>query len=608
MADFLSVQNLKALMEILHGYFADIYRLDITPCDYKRILYRCMVDVSATNPGSTIREKNRITLRQAKEETLGAMNRITYASSSPLPTAHLPPTAPPIATRNEHVRLDAPPMVQLPHISQIVASHQTPHHITDMNDVPLSSEDFSKKLDSLANARDALLERSPNMERLYADATTIKDNSHAHPKDIFAACNADDLGRLLAPEPAGFDGGMSSGALATIAESSMVSVDMPRSFASPSAPKQTAIKYLLINSTDRDWINNKERYSYRVKFTDLIDTKRRVPFYENSPVVPLTRSFGTGGIPNVRGWFYDGHRYDAYDPQQPPGQLVGYETIEITAEPDSHLHNRLKEVVEISVGRVIIPTDSADQAALAMDSSSKYGLSFPYLLLCIDEISGVFDGTNDAARKAFCQLVLTTEQKSANGRGYMVLRPAQAESKVFWPTPNSTLSSLTFSVRRPTGELLNQSRDGIGMLGVHYDTFFHNNIKVILDSYVSKNDLQVGDLIMIKGYTMYPVNETSDQSSIESFNQFINRSEGHEVVQHAETESAGEGGVNGFYIRAPGAYDARRGVFVLDDPMMVELSKFNAFHNTDVEGSNGLILNLSLQHTISLKVTTLVNA
>jgi hypothetical protein len=604
MAAFMSVGNIQALMGILQGYFRDVYHLDVAKCNPKILLYRCMARVEGANPDATIKEKNRLTLRKARDEALAILNSI--ASQPALPPAQLAPAPPPMNTR-----LDGP--FALPQMDQFALPMQAVQpppsqlpvaEFAINNDPPISGEDFARQLDKLQSDRQNLMERNSDMERITDDALA-RSGPQPHPKDIFAACDPAELSRFLAPDPQAFNGAMSGDTIASLSDAvgnGLLPGDLPMKAFSNEMPP-TITKFLLINSTDRDWIHSNQRYSYRVKFTDLTDSKRKIPFYENSPVVPLTRTYGADGIPNVRGWFYEGVRYPAYNPQEPPGMLVGYETVEITAEPDSHLHNRLKDVVEISVGRVIIPMDNAERASLAMDRSSRYGLAFPYLLLNIDEISGVFDGTNDASRKAFCQLVLENEQTSKDGRGYVVLKPAQNESKVFWPTPTSALSSLTFSLRRPTGELLNQSSDGIGILGIHYDTFEHNNIKVIMSSFDSKNDLQVGDLISFKGYTMYAINDASNEGSIQRYNQYINREEGHEIVKHVETESGGEGGINAFYIRAPGAYNAKQGVFVLDDTLMRELSSFNAFHNTETEGANGFILNLSLQHTISLKVT-----
>jgi hypothetical protein len=95
--------------------------------------------------------------------------------------------------------------------------------------------------------------------------------------------------------------------------------------------------------------------------------------------------------------------------------------------------------------------------------------------------------------------------------------------------------------------------------------------------------------------------------TVDAFNAFINRPQGHEIKQIGGTND--DGYFRSFYIQAPGNFNRMIGKFVLDTDMISVLNEYNSQINfcDPLTPSNGFILNNSLQNTISLKVEMLVD-
>ena len=383
-------------------------------------------------------------------------------------------------------------------------------------------------------------------------------------------------------------------------------------------------KYILINSYDRNWISDKFRYKYKVKFSYSSNEIVKIPFYENNPTVPYTKTEKTNGIKNVFGWVdNNGIFYNAFDPAQPltsnydiDGKMVplGYEDIEIVVDQDASMIGTFKDIYSISIKNVTIPTDIYDRFVNNNTDNQhhfNYNFNFPYILCNIDEFQDVYDGTDDTIRKTFCQLQYDNFLQTPNGRGYIILKPVQNEMKIFYPNTLSTLPTLNLSLTKPNGELLNQAEDGQAIFNLSvYQTYY---IKITTKTYVDKNAFYKGDYVKIKNSKIYQINNDISKEHILEFNNFINRKEGHKVYESGEPNDNGY--YNSFYINGPGAFDNVQGRFVVDQPLMDTLSLFNQylidndFFQNNADGSslsdsyeNGYILNMSLQNSVSITV------
>jgi len=183
----------------------------------------------------------------------------------------------------------------------------------------------------------------------------------------------------------------------------------------------------------------------------------------------------------------------------------------------------------------------------------------------------------------------------------------QKEKKRFYPTPLSSIGKLSVTLQKPNGDVLNTSADSYKLFKVEYEQFNTQYLKIVTDVYFDKNEFFVGDEIVIQGHNMTVLTGAMTPTAVTQFNEFINRKEGHEIKQVGGANDSGF--YRSFYIQAPGYFDKVNGQYALNTTLINNLNEYNGqvdFCDTNTP-TNGRILNSSLQHTISLKLDTLVD-
>jgi hypothetical protein len=279
---------------------------------------------------------------------------------------------------------------------------------------------------------------------------------------------------------------------------------------------------------------------------------------------------------------------------------------------NNDLQRRYRNIECISVGKVVIPEEIIERATVTNQNlktffNYDFSFAYPYLILKIDEFDNVYDGTNDNVRKAFSKLIYHRSYKAPNGRGYIILKPMQKEKKRFYPTPLSSIGKLSITLQKPNGDVLNTSADSYKLFKVEYEQFNTQYLKIVTDVYFDKNEFFVGDEVILQGHNMTVLNGNMSDIAVKKFNEFINRPEGHEVKQVGGANDSGY--YRSFYIQAPGSFDRVNGQYALDSTLINNLNEYNGqidFCDPNTP-TNGRILNNSLQHTISLKLETLVD-
>ena len=263
-----------------------------------------------------------------------------------------------------------------------------------------------------------------------------------------------------------------------------------------------------------------------------------------------------------------------------------------------------KLIHDIEFTRLIIPMELIEKRTVN-NPQPKYTFvhdqrfSYPYLLLQVDELQNVYDGLNDQVRRTTTQFIYDTGYRCPNGRGYVILRPSQNEKRSFIQ-PVSSLQKLTFSIVKPNGALFNTGEDDINIIKFEYEVYNSLLIKIVTDKFFDKNDFCIGDTVMLN--TLTPFNFDSMDSN--ELMQFINRSEGHDVIQMGE---ANENGVyRSFYINALQKLDTCVGKMVVNKPSVDIIRAYNTNNtiNLCAPVAIGSIINISLQVTLSFKMTT----
>lgn len=265
---------------------------------------------------------------------------------------------------------------------------------------------------------------------------------------------------------------------------------------------------------------------------------------------------------------------------------------------NNNIANKYRNIESIQVGKIIIPCETS----LSTSSAFHISFSLPYVVLSIDEFQDVYDGTNDVVRKSFCNLIYESSYKAPNGRGYIVLKPEQKEKKQFYPAPLSTIQKLSISLFKPNGELLSTHQDSYKIITIEQAPN-PEQLLVTLNGYFEQAEFYNSDNILIQNFLVSKLVPQQLDSAINNINEYINRSNGHEIL------TLGTPNVNGYYnslfIAAPGSFNKTTGTYNMLSSAINCLNYFN-LNNTSTN-PNGSILNQSLQHSISFKIETIVD-
>ena len=301
----------------------------------------------------------------------------------------------------------------------------------------------------------------------------------------------------------------------------------------PTPVFSTVRKYLLVNGYDRDWVLWKNRYYFRV---DLAAT-------------------------------------------------------------DSDFFN----VRRLAATRLIIPREVLEERTPTFvpkrSFEEQFGLHYPYLLLYLDEYQDVYKGSNNASQRAFAHFMFDTVYTATNGRGYIHLKPMQNESMLFSVNAVPRLSQMLLSLRKPSGELLNDSTDSTSVLRFDYNNFVGANllwIRVTLTDHHDRNEFFTGDNVRFREFV-------GDPSINLSVSAWINREQGHEITSGSTNTS---GYQRSFHIRAPGEFNKTTGTFDVDT---VLTNSLNAYFQSSAYVANppstvATCINASLQFTVSFEV------
>lgn len=272
----------------------------------------------------------------------------------------------------------------------------------------------------------------------------------------------------------------------------------------------------------------------------------------------------------------------------------------------SKLSKTYKNISKLSFTNLIIPSN-------VNETNTKItGMSSPFIMLNIDELSGVYDGFSDSSRKCFTQFMYDNSYTTANGRGYIILKPCQHEHEREHANFNIVYPSfqrLSMSLCKPNGSLINDSKDSNSILKIEYELFNPMYLKIHTNTFFEKNEFYKEDIILFNDVS-YPVNKndpTSDDFNLynqdrvlfDKISEFISRPEGHEII---DIGTANENGFyRSFYINAMTVFDENCGKMVVNKDMVTLIQSYNERLNPSYTPF-GRIVNSSLQISLSCRV------
>ena len=373
-----------------------------------------------------------------------------------------------------------------------------------------------------------------------------------------------------------------------------------------------------ISSIDRNWnISSNNRYNYSIFFSPSVDNWDKIPIYENNKTIPQNAEQYKNGVVgnlNINGWNdSNGKNYPKYNPDKPNGDIVGYDTILIKGNDGIKIDTIYKNIYSIELVNAFLPIENI---IVSHDSNITVNIhSFPYLILCISEITDIYSSTNDFISNCFCKLVIDNNIKTNDiHRGFETLVPASDEKRVFFPKPLDSLNKLSIKILTPQGEILSNERDfynfsklsiedpqGIGVDFTNKNLY----IKIVTDNYFNEKILQKTDIIMFKKIQITHHDFSTNLDLREIRDQFINYllgPDGHLIINLGIQNIYNC--TNELYISNNGKINYDNGLFELnnynyDSNKLIDF--FNLLPNCDISGT---FININLQNNFTFKIVT----
>ena len=688
-ATFMSLDNMKNLIEILSNFFKDKYGFVLkADRDMKQMLLRAMTDVDAKSKTEPMKEKNRTVLHVMRDVIIQKFSLDSEGSSSSIqeqsPPAKLGRMSDPPITNSTDTAVLGSRLERLEQLrtenTERIPRFEDVHNTLD--EVAMNDEEFQRRLDNMRSARDDVLvterdtKEARNGGQNHPDSDTALLEGKSSPPQQRHVTFSDERNVMLS------DNSVTNNA---ITDRTFTDVSQARSPRLHSSKKSTPLevdtnsdsisfykenmertrnmsldtnamtptfrqeitqmspplthveeRYLMINSMDRNWLVDTLRYKYKVRFTNSGMPPLRVPIYENNQTVPFTTTESYNGIRNDMGFKYKGIFYPAYDKDASKGNEIGQEELTNLTERNAHITTNFTNIVSLRVTNVTLPTEIMNATVGITNINLQDGIPFefahPYVLIQIEELQNVYEGTNESIRRSFCQLQYHRYFKTPNGRGYVILKPVQEERKPFRPAPLSTLPNMSLSLIKPNGELVSESFDGLEVVDIRKDNMY---VRITTHKFFRKDDIFVGDTMVFKNVQLFVTysdgsvmvdGETlpaQNEEYISKFNDFINRTKGHSVISIGDPTTGGM--YNSFCVRGPLGVDYDTGLLGETEfgseafQIMEELGNFarrmefslSQISSTEREVytdsyRNGQLINLSLQNTISMILETKV--
>ena len=240
---------------------------------------------------------------------------------------------------------------------------------------------------------------------------------------------------------------------------------------------------------------------------------------------------------------------------------------------------KFKNIARIELVKVIMSTESCETLT-TKTSSTAYNtdstinvFSYPYLQVRIDELNTNGFGTNDGVNNAFGVVsydAYWASDSALKNRGYTRLIPKFLKcQKVFYPTPLATLQKMTIQIQKPDGTQFCTSDDAFDISGIvtsaqlgtggpppttpitpwepatptvtavsvagtnYYDTS-GEFLWIQATAWFSQFAITQGDRVVLKNVQFASAAANLNGVSATDFLSYINRAEGHIVVDVAQ--------------------------------------------------------------------------
>ncbi len=297
-------------------------------------------------------------------------------------------------------------------------------------------------------------------------------------------------------------------------------------------------------------------------------------------------------------------------------QQIDSDTI-ATGNVNNKVYQRFKNVISIEVKNVILPLETllfTHDNALSINT-----LSYPYILLHIREFSDINNSTDSHIDNSFCKLTLrdTGIDKINNNRIMCNFVPISKEKKIFSSKPLDSLSKMSIYFTTPQGNLLSNANDisNVIKISLSQDNKIINlsisNIDTTTNNpqYFSNKLIKPGDLYFFKNIHIINLHISNDpilNNINNSFIQFLQRDEGHRVYSMSNPANiiSEYNNTLSFENSLFSLFNSSSGTFTINNKTYTreKINEYNDFLSSCI--AIGFIANASLQHNITLDITT----
>lgn len=378
---------------------------------------------------------------------------------------------------------------------------------------------------------------------------------------------------------------------------------------------QLKTNFIIISSMDRNWIGNDpniSQYNFQLKFSPSANSISNRPLYYNNPTIPATplqASNGLRGDSNIAGWVSsDGTIYNAYEPNNPYGEIVDYEKIIEQGQKGLALSNSFKNIVSIELISAMFP--AVQRRVEYHPTLIENAVQETYYSMEIEEVRDVMEGTSRDLQNSFAILtpairIYDISSPSAKSIEYRV---AGTWAKQFIPTPLSSLTNLSIQIKKPSGDILTNMNDTLDIKFIYQYTELtpedaRADVLVIeTTEYFSDKEYNTSDTLLIRNYRHY----ASTTQNCQNFNDFMNRQKGHKILSTSKDDPA-KFLKNRIHIARPAYLDKTTGG-------LTEESWYPTFQDTVLDDDTtirdittfdtGRLINMDLQNVYFFKITT----
>ena len=239
---------------------------------------------------------------------------------------------------------------------------------------------------------------------------------------------------------------------------------------------------------------------------------------------------------------------------------------------------------------------------------------YNYLVVDVNGFNNINTGTNDVLTSASAVMVSLTPIPTVMSMRTLEFKNVNSSLITYPINPISSLNKFDVKIKNNLGFSPNSnSRDVLNINRLEYtnnqginNTTEH--IEIITNEHFS-SEFSSGDIIIIKNYSFQDTNNNNNQvsnSNIAAFENFINRDEGHKIIDISFAVGDGQNNTNQIFNNV--IQIARPYELVKPENGKIKTKTFFENFNTMVEDLseiNCVLINVNLQSTIFININTL---